>query len=142
MFTNSMIYQPKLFEFLENENLPDANSAKIGKSLVSKINKLRRALNSNEREFDYILKRAVDETKSVSALDREKQENLILTCLETCSHTWGELEDDSHLSKEKVREILLELQSRDLIFARKRHTFGGSAKQTLIYSKRKNCSCL
>lgn len=141
MFTESIsMIQPFLFDDFEMTETSPPDAA--GKKLVSKINRLRRALAPAEKEFDFYLAVAVREIKSVSSLDREKQIELVLTCLETCCHTWAEIQEDSHLTQGKVREILIELQARDLITARKRYTFGGSAKQTLIYSKRKPCACV
>jgi len=141
MFAESMIYQPFLFE--DFEILPDAPSAEsAGKRLVSKINKFRRSLSPSEREFDHYLARTVRDIKSVSSLDNEKQLELVLTCIETCCHTWAEIEEQSHFTALKVRELLAELNERGLIFGRKRHTIGGSANQQLIYSKRKGCACI
>jgi hypothetical protein len=138
MFAESMI-QPFLFD--EFEIIDTAKPDLVGKRLVSKINKLRRALSPNEREFDFYLAVAVREIKSVSSLDSDKQSELVLTCLETCCHTWAEIEEQSHLPALKVREIINQLNAQGLIYGRKRHTIGGSANQQLIFSRRKPCSC-
>jgi hypothetical protein len=143
MFDESMlmIQQPFLFEdfeILEEAVKPDV----AGRRVVSKINKLRRALSIGEREFDFYLAVAVREIKSVSSLDADKQLNLVLTCIETCCHTWAEIQEDSHLPMERVREIIRELNERDLIFGKKRLTVGGSANQTLIFSRRNPCRCV
>lgn len=135
-----LMIQPFLFDDFEIKE--DAKPDSAGRRLVSKINKLRRALSPTEREFDFYLAVAVREIKSVSSLDGEKQLNLVLTCIEMCAHSWAEIQEDSHLPMERVREIIRELNERELIFGRKRHTIGGSANQTLIFSKRNPCRCV
>lgn len=140
MITESM-KQPFLFN--ELEILDDAPPDVAGKRVVSKLNKLRKQLSPAESDFDFYLARAVREIKSAAALDPDRQKNLILTLIEDCHcHTWQDLQDDSHLPTLKIREICLQLQNEGLIFGRKRHTVGGSANQTLIFSRRKPCSCV
>lgn len=135
--------QPFLFADFEILNASADSPATAGKAVVRKLNRLRKQLSQAESDFDFYLSRAVREIKSVAALDGEKQKNLVLTLIEDCHcHTWAEIAEDSHLPALKVREIVKELAEAGIVFGRKRHTIGGSANQTLIFSKRKPCSCV
>lgn len=137
-----MTKQPDLFDF-EIEVTETNSRESAGKRLVSRLNKLRRALPPSEKEFDFYLAGVVREIKTISGLSDEKRTELILFCIEEShAHTVAEIAGDTHLSEAAVKSFVRELLDNGTLESRQRLTVGGSANQTLIFSKRKPCSCV
>lgn len=143
MIAESMIQQPDLFNFSFEITTDATPRESAGKRLVSRINKLRRSLPPSEKEFDSYLAGVVREIKTISGLSDAKRQELILFCIEEShAHTIAEIAGDTHLSEPAVKTFVKQLLDDGTLEARQRLTVGGSANQTLIFSKRKPCSCV
>jgi len=144
MIAKSMIQQRALFDLSSEIEIAETTSREsAGRRLVSRLNKLRRALPPSEKEFDFYLQLVVREIRTISALTDEKRRELVLFCVEEShAHTIGEIAGDLHLSESVIKTFVAQLIESGALESRERLTIGGSANQTLIFSKRKPCSCV
>lgn len=114
-----------------------------GMDIVRKINAIRQGLTESQKIFDPFLAACVREIKHNCTLTDEQREEIVLFSIEEShAHTVQEIAEDCKLVESEVKALVEILSQRETLASLSRLNIGGSARQTLIFSRRKPCSCV
>lgn len=108
------------------------------KTVLAKLEAVRRSLNAAEREFAApFLTPVIKEMRSAAKYSPRQCERLILRSVEQCGAvTITEIGEDTKLSKLRVKEIVKLLIDRNLLYVVRRTVIGSGMPQYAIKSRR------
>lgn len=115
-----------------------ASREDAGESLVTKLRQLRKSLPPSERIFADILREAEIQIRYQSRLTPEDRVLSVIRAVKlNDAHALDEIAEDTGLSMDDTRSIVLELVAQEIFERRERLTIGGSQKQYLYWAREK-----
>lgn len=108
-----------------------------GKALVQKLLKTRRTLSNAESEFLPQLNELIEKIRAVARFTDHQREELVLYAIERSGATTiNEIAEDARLTRDVVKEILIDLGKRSLVYQTRRYVPGSDRPQFAIKSRR------
>lgn len=110
---------------------------KAGKSLQTKLIKIRQSLGPNEALFLAHINECLEAVRAYSRFSDTQREELVLWAIEKSQATnVTEISEDTRLDPSIVKEILKDLHARDIVYQVKRYIPGSDRQYYLLKSRR------